>query len=149
MNRITFSRGGDIRPAAVVLVGLVLSAIAFTLDTLIAGAAPSAFGTPGEVPTFGFGKVLLASVPAVLGNALGFYMSYRHYDPRALVKFLAPAAGFFLAFMVPPVWGLLAGGTFAAFAVTSLLNIVPVAIVVPALLSLRPDSVAVASPSDA
>src|SRR3712207_6379325 len=67
---LTFSKGGDIRPAAVVLVGLVLSAIAFTLDTLIAGAAPSAFGTPGEVPTFGFGKVLLASVPAVLGNAL-------------------------------------------------------------------------------
>jgi hypothetical protein len=75
-------------------------------------------------------------------------MSYRHYDPRALVKFLAPAAGFFLLFMVPPVWGLLPGGTFATFAVASLLNIVPVAIAVPALLSLRPDSVALASLSD-
>ncbi|CAA9453973.1 MAG: hypothetical protein AVDCRST_MAG80-2621 [uncultured Rubrobacteraceae bacterium] len=140
MNRITFSKGGDIRPAAVVLVGLVLSAIALALDTLIANAAPAAFGAPGEVSAFGPVKVLLASVPAVVGNTLGFYMSYRRYDPRALVKFLAPAAGFFVAFMVPPVWGLLAGGTFTAFAVASLLNIVPVAIAVPTLLGLRPGS---------
>ena len=152
MNRITFSKGGDIRPAAVILVGLVLSAIALALDMFIANAAPSFSGTPGEVPAFGLGKVLLASVPAVLGNTLGFYLSYRSYHPRALVKFLVPAAGFFVAFMIPPVWGLLAGGTFAAFAVASLLNIVPVAIAVPALLGLRPEpqpgSAPAASPSN-
>ena len=135
------------------MVGLVLSAIAFTLDTLISGAAPSAFGTPGEVPAFGFGKVLLASVPAVLGNTLGFYLSYRAYHPRALVKFIAPAAGCFVAFMIPPVWGLLAGGTFAAFAVAATLNVVPVAIAVSVLLGLRPDiqrpaGVMVASPGN-
>jgi hypothetical protein len=98
--------------------------------------------------------VLLASVPAVLGNTLGFYLSYRVYHPRALAKFLAPAAGFFVAFTIPPVWGLLAGGTFAAFAAASVLNIVPVAIAVTALLILRPgpqpDSApAAASPSNA
>ena len=147
MNRITFSKDGGIRPAAVVLVGLVLSAVAFALDALIANAAPSAFGAPGEVPAFGPGKVLLASVPAVLGNTLGFYLSYRRYDPRALAKFLAPAAGFFAAFMVPPVWGLIAGGTFAAFAVASVLNVVPVAIAVSVLLALRPDQPATASAS--
>ena len=151
MNRITFSKDGAIRPATVVLVGLVLSAIAFALDTLIANAAPAGFGAPGEVPAFGAGKVLLASVPAVLGNTLGFYLYYRAYHPRALAKFLAPAAGFFVAFTIPPVWGLLAGGTFAA---ASVLNIVPVAIAVTALLILRPgpqpDSApAAASPSNA
>ena len=82
--------------------------------------------------------MLLASVPAVLGNTLGFYMSYRSYGPRADLKFLAPAAGFFVAFMAVPVWGLLAGGTTTAFAVASILNVVPVAIAVPALLALRP-----------
>lgn len=96
------------------------------------------FGAPGEVPAFGLGKILLASVPAVLGNTLGFYMSYRSYHPRALVKFLAPAAGIFTAFMIPPVWELLAGGNLATFAVASLLNVVPVALAVPVLLGLRP-----------
>ena len=102
MNRITFSKDGALRPATVVLVGLVLSAIAFALDTLIANAAPAGFGAPGEVPAFGAGKVLLASVPAVLGNTLGFYLSYRAYHPRALAKFFAPAARFFVAFTIPP-----------------------------------------------
>jgi hypothetical protein len=141
MNRIVFSREGEIHPAAVVLVGLILSAIAFALDMLIATAAPTALGAPGEVATLGFATVLMMSVPAVLGNTLGFYMSYRRYDPRALVKFLAPAAGFFVAFMVPHVWGLIAGGTFANFAVAAILSIVPVAIAVTTLLALRPDSV--------
>ena len=140
MNRITFSQEGEIRPAAVALLGLVLSAVAFAIDSLIANAAPSAIGAPGEVPEFGIGKVLLATVPAVLGNTLGFYLSYRSYDPRALVKFLAPAAGFFVAFMVPPAWGLLAGGTLAAFAVAATLNVVPVAIAVTVLLALRPQA---------
>jgi hypothetical protein len=65
-------------------------------------------------------------------------MSYRRYDPRALVKFLAPAAGIFVVFMIPHVWGLLAGGTFAAFAVAAILSIVPYAIAVTTLLALRP-----------
>ena len=141
MNRITFSREGEIRPVAVVLVGLILSAIALSLDALIANAGPSALGAPGEVPAFGLGKVFLASVPAVLGNTLGFYMAYRRYDPRALAKFLAPAAGFFAAFMIPPMWGLVAIGTLAA----SVLNVVPVAIAMPTLLALRPDQPATAS----
>ena len=128
MNRITFSREGEIRPAAVVLVGLVLSAAAFAIDLLIAIAAPAALGAPEEVSRFGIVKVVLATFPAVLGNALGFYMAYRRYDPRALVEFLAPAAGFFVVFMSLPVWGLISGGTITAFAVA-----------VPALLALRPD----------
>ncbi|QIN80131.1 hypothetical protein GBA65_18195 [Rubrobacter marinus] len=138
MNRIMFSRGGEIRPAAVVVVGLLLSAIAFAVNTLIAGAAPPALGAPGEVAQFGIVKVLLASVPAVLGNTLGFYMSYRRYDPRALVKFLAPAAGFYAAFMSIPVWGLISGGTFTTFVVGAIINAVAVAVAVPALLALRP-----------
>jgi hypothetical protein len=157
MNRITFNESGEIRTVAVVLVGLTLSVIAFALDMLIAAAGPSAFGTTGEVPAFGFGKVLMASVPAVLGNAYGFYSSYRSYDPRALLKFLAPAAGFFLAFMIPPVWGLLAGGNLATFTIASLLNIVPIALAVAVLLGLRPGprtdprtgSTLAASPSNA
>ena len=83
MNRIMFSREGEIRPAAVVLVGLILSAMAFGTNTLIANAVPPALGAPGEVSQFGTMKVALATFPAVLGNALGFYMSYRRYDPRA------------------------------------------------------------------
>ncbi len=138
MNRIVFSQEGEIRPAAVVAVGLVLSAVAFAINTLIANAAPPAFGAPEEISQFGFVKVALATIPAVLGNALGFYMSYRRYNPRALVKFLAPAAGFYAAFMSIPVWGLLSGGTFTAFAVGAILNTVAVAIAVPALLVLRP-----------
>ncbi|QIN77440.1 hypothetical protein GBA65_01755 [Rubrobacter marinus] len=138
MNRIAFSPEGEIRPAAVVLVGLVLSAVAFAINTLIASAGPPALGAPDEVSQFGTVKVVLATIPAVLGNALGFYMSYRSYDPRALVKFLVPAAGFFVAFMSIPVWGLLAGGTVTAFVVAATLNVVAVAVAVPALLALRP-----------
>ena len=140
MNRIMFDREGGIRPGAVVAVGLVLSAVAFAINTLIAGAAPSAFGAPEEISRFGFVKVTLATIPAVLGNALGFYTSYRRHDPRALGKFLAPAAGFYAAFMSIPAWGLLSGGTFTAFAVGAILNTVAVAIAVPALLALRPGS---------
>ena len=138
MNRIMFSREGEIRPAAVVLVGLVLSAMAFGINTLIANAVPPALGAPGEVSQFGTIKVALATFPAVLGNTLGFHMSYRRYDPRALVKFLAPAAGFFVAFMGLPVWGLISGGTITAFAVAATLNVVAVAVAVPALLAMRP-----------
>lgn len=140
MDRIVFSREGGIRPAAVVGVGLLLSAIAFAVNMLIANVAPPAFGVPGEVSQFGFAKVLMATVPAVLGNALGFYMSYRRYDPRALLKFLAPAAGFYAAFMSIPVWGLISGGTLTAFAVGAIINTVAVAIAVPALLALRPEA---------
>jgi hypothetical protein len=140
MNRIVFSREGGIRPAVVVGVGLLLSAIAFAVNMLIANAAPPAFGAPEEVSQFGFAKVLMATVPAVLGNALGFYMSYRRYDPQALVKFLAPAAGFYVAFMSIPVWALISGGTYTAFAVGAILNTVAVAIAVPALLALRPEA---------
>lgn len=138
MNRVVFSQEGEIRPAAVVGLGLILSAIAFAINTLIANAAPPLLGAPDEVSQFGFVKVVLATVPAVLGNALGFYMSYRRYDPRALVKFLAPAAGFYVAFMAVPLWGLISGGTLTAFAVGSTLNTIAVAVAVPALLALRP-----------
>lgn len=154
MNRITFSPEGEIRLPAVVLVGLVLSAIAFALDMLIATTAPSAFGAPGEVAALGFATVLGMSAPAVLGNTIGFYYSYRCYDPRADLKFLAPAAGFYLAFMVPHVWGLLAGGALANFAVAAVLTTLPVIIGVTALLGLRPgprpaNAPATASPSNA
>ena len=148
MNRITFSPEGKIRPAAVVLVGLVLSAVAFALDIVVATAAPSAFGAPGEVAALGFATVSGMSVPAVLGNTVGFYYSYRRYDPRALVKFLAPGAGFYVAFMVPHVWGLLAGGTFANFAVAALTTL-PVTIGVTTLLALRPGPVNAAAPDNA
>lgn len=138
MNRITFSREGEIRPSVVVLAGLILSATAFAINTLIANAAPAALGAPGEVSQFGTMKVMMATLPAVLGNTMGFYMSYRRYDPRALVKFLAPAAGFYLAFMGIPTWGLVSGGTPTSFAVGAALNTVAVAVAVPALLALRP-----------
>ncbi|MEJ7840395.1 MAG: hypothetical protein WKF95_01400 [Rubrobacter sp.] len=153
MNRVTFNESGDVRGAAVVLVGLTLSVIAFALDVLISTVGPSVVGAPGEVPAFGLGKVLLASVPAVLGNAYGFYSSYRAHDPKALLKFLAPSAAFFVAFMIPPVWGLIAGGNLATFAVAALLNIVPVAVAVSVLLGLRPgprtDSAMAVSPGNA
>lgn len=140
MNRIMFSKEGGIRPAAVIVAGLVLSAIAFALDLMIIRNASAIFGSLGEVHEFGIGKALLASFPAVLGNTLGFYMSYRSHDPRALVKFLAPAAGFFVLFMIPPVWTLiLGGGTLGTFATSSVLNIVPVSVGVAALLALRPE----------
>lgn len=116
MKRITLSKGGDLRPAGLVMVALVLAAIAAALDMLVATAAPAVLGVPSDLPALGLGTVLLASIPPVLGNALGFYMSYRSYQPRALLKFLVPAAAFFLLFMIPPVWGLLAGGTPASFA---------------------------------
>ena len=140
MNRIMFTGEGNIRPAAVVGVGLILSAIAFAVNVLIANAAPPAFGAPGEISQFGFVKVLMATVPAVLGNVFGFYMSYRRYDPRALVKFLVPAAGFYVAFMAIPAWGLISGGTLTAFAVGAIINTVAVAVAVPALLALRPQA---------
>jgi len=88
----------------------------------------------------------------VLGNTLGFYMSYRSYDPQALVKFLAPAAGFFVLFMIPPAWTLiLGGGTLGTFATSAVLNIVPVSLGVAALLALRPkrESAPEIVPSDA
>jgi hypothetical protein len=67
-------------------------------------------------------------------------MFYRSYDPRALVKFLAPAAGVFVLFMIPPAWTLiLGGGTLGTFATSSVLNIVPVSLGVAALLALRPE----------
>ena len=149
MNRIMFNAEGGIRPSAVIGVGLLLSAVAFAVNTLIANVAPPAFGASEEVSRFGFVKVLMATVPAVLGNALGFYMSYRSYDPRALVKFLAPAAGFYAAFMAIPVWGLISGGTFTAFAVGAIINTVAVAIAVPALLALRPLAAPEPVPEDA
>ena len=146
MSRIVFGREGGIRPVAVVLVGLVLSAVAFAVNTLISGSVPPALGAPEEASQFGFVKVVLATVPAVLGNALGFYMSYREPDPRADLKFLAPAAGFYLVFMSIPVWGLASGGTLTAFAVGATLNTVAVAVAVPALLALRPQSAAAPAP---
>jgi hypothetical protein len=105
---------------------------------LIATTAPSFIGAPGEVAALGFATVLGMSVPAVLGNTMGFYYSYRRYDPRGNLKFLVPATGFYVAFMVPHAWGLLAGGTFANFAVSAALTTLPVTIGVTTLFALRP-----------
>ena len=138
MNRIAFSTEGEIRPAVVVMVGIVLSAVAFGVNTLVANAVPPALGAPGEVAHFDAVRDVLATLPAVLGNTLGFYMSYRSPDPRADLKFLVPAAGFFVAFMGLPVWALVSGGTTTAFVVASALNVVSVSVAVPALLALRP-----------
>ena len=140
MNRIAFSKEGGIRPVAVVLVGLVLSAVAFALDWTIIRNASALFGSLGEVHEFGVGKALLASVPAALGNTLGFYLSYRAYDPRALAKFLAPAAGFFVLGMIPPAGTLLLGrDTLGTFATSAALSTVSVGLAVTALLALRPE----------
>ncbi|BDP43932.1 hypothetical protein DAETH_39010 (plasmid) [Deinococcus aetherius] len=84
------------------------------------------------------GKLMLATLPAVLGNTLGFYLSYRAPHLRALSKFLLPAAAFFVLFMLPALWALLMGSGLGAFAAAALINIVPVAIAVPILLGLRP-----------
>lgn len=139
INRITFDREGKIRPVAVVLVGLILSTMAFALDWMVVRNAPAVFGSWGEVHDFRVGKALMASFPAVLGNTLGFYMSHRAPDPRALVKFLAPAAGFFVLFMTPPAWTLiLGGGTVATFATSTVLNVIPVGLAVATFLALRP-----------
>ena len=50
MNRITFSLEGKIRLTAVVLVGLILSAVAFALDMLIATTARRLSGRRARLP---------------------------------------------------------------------------------------------------
>jgi hypothetical protein len=147
MKRITLCRGGRLSLAALALVTLALSAVALAIDMLVAAVAPSVLGEPSDDLVLGLVGVSLASIPPVLGNAIGFYFSYRSYDPRALLKFLAPAAAFYLIFMIPPVWGLVAGGAFASFAVASALNVVPLAVALPVLLSLRPDTATATSVS--
>jgi len=142
MNRIAFNREGEIRPASVVIIGLVLSTIAFALEWMIIRDAQAIFGSLGEVYGFGIGT-------ALLGNPLGFYMSYRGHDPRADLKFLAPAAGFFVLFMIPPAWTLpLGGGTLATFATSSVLNMIPVGLAVATFLALRPASALGTAPDD-
>lgn len=147
-QRTASSPNGRLWAGRVGLAALLLAATAAALDLLVAAAAPSVLGVPSDLPALGLVPVLLASIPAVLGNAFGFYTSYRSHQPRALRKFLVPAATFFALFMIPPVWRLLAGEAPAAFAAAALLNFLPVAIAVPALLRLRPAGVAGASPSD-
>ena len=51
MNRILFSREGEIRPAAVVAVGLILSAIAFDIHTLIANGPRRPSGCRARPPS--------------------------------------------------------------------------------------------------
>jgi hypothetical protein len=53
MNRIVFCKEGEIRPVAVVLMGTVLSTIAFALDLMIVRNASAIFGSLGEVHGFG------------------------------------------------------------------------------------------------
>jgi uncharacterized membrane protein len=140
MKRFTLFRGSRLSLAALALVTLALSVIALTIGMLVDAVAPSVLEVPSDDPVLSLMSVSLASILSVLGYAIGFYFSYRSHDPRALLKFLAPAAGFFLAFMISPVWGLLAGDAFASFAVASALNVVPLAVALPVLLSLRPDN---------
>ena len=138
MNHLTFSPIGEIRTSSVILLCVLLSGLALSLNLLIAGVAPGVFGVANDHPVLSLNKLMLASIPAVLGNTLGFYLSYRSPGPRALVKFLVPAALFFVLFMSAPTWLLFTGGTPAAFALTALLNAAPVILAVSIFLSLRP-----------
>ncbi len=49
MSRIVFGKEGKIRPVTVVVVGMVLSTIAFALDWMIVRNASAIFGSLGEV----------------------------------------------------------------------------------------------------
>ena len=138
MNRLTFNPTGSIRVPSVILLGFVLSAMALTLNVLLAGVAPAAFGVPNDLPVLELNRLMWATIPAVLGNTLGFYLAYRSIRLHALRKFLEPAALFYALFMIPPIYALLGGGTLAAFTVAALINTVPVALAVPVFLSLRP-----------
>ena len=138
MNRLTFDQTGNIRAPSVVLLGFVLSGLALSLNVLLAGVAPTAFGVPSDLSVLGLNRLMWATIPAVLGNALGFYLAYRAPHPRALRKFLVPAAAFYGLFMIPHLWALLAGGTLGAFGVGALISTVPVALAVPVFLGLRP-----------
>lgn len=138
MNSVMFGETGRLRTSSVLLAGLALSALALTVNTQVAAAAPAVLGAPNDLPPLSPARLMLATLPAVLGNTLGFFLAYRSPHPRALLKFLVPAALFFVLFMLPALWALLTGGSLAAFAVATVINVVPVAVAVPVLLSLRP-----------
>ena len=90
MKGITLFECGRLSPVALSLVILAMSAAAFAIDILVATVAPSFLGVPGDDPVLGLRRVSMASIAPVLGNAIGFYMSYRSYHPRADLRFLAP-----------------------------------------------------------
>ena len=138
MNQLTFDTNHRIRTMSVVLIGIVLSALALSLNLLIARLAPNLFGIPADLPLLTLNTLMLATIPAVLGNTLGFYLAYRSPHPHALRKFLIPAALFFVLFMLPHIWTLFTGGTLSAFALATLINTVPVGLAVSVFLNLRP-----------
>ena len=138
MDQLTFDTDHRIRTMSVVLVGIILSALALSLYLLIARIVPNLFRIPADLPLLTLSNLMLATIPAVLGNTLGFYLAYRSPHPHALRKFLIPAALFFVLFMLPHIWTLFTGGTLSAFALATLINTVPVGLAVSVFLSLRP-----------
>jgi len=126
---------------------LILAAASLAINLTATRAAAAVLGLSDHLPALAFPQIVPVSVLPVLGYGFGFYMSYRSRRPRALLLFIGPGAAIFLALIIKPALGLLNSGSLASFAVTLLVNAVPVLVAVPVLLRLRPDTTPSADPS--
>ena len=120
---------------SVAMVAIPTAVVALAVNLAIRALALGPFEVPA--PALPLMPLIIASVGAVLGPALGCYLAFRRPGPDSMRKFLLPGAGFALMGIVIEMIRFAADhGDFGALSVGASQGLVAIGLALPILLRL-------------
>lgn len=115
-----------------------LCILAFLVNATIVAVALQGFNVPADTAMLDFPVLAFGSVGPVVGNAIGFYASYRKPFAASIVVFLTPGVLLTSAFMVPVVAHFGDSSDVGALVASTLVTVSPTILTVAVLLWRRP-----------
>lgn len=122
------------RPERVARATAPLVVLAFLTNAAIVGTAIQAFNVPATISSLDFPALIASSVFPVLGNAFGFFMSYRKVSSASLPLFLGIGVVITTVFLVLAVLDYGDHDDVGQFVTAVLVTLAPTVITVVALL---------------
>jgi hypothetical protein len=116
--------------------------VAIVLVFAMREVAVGVFEVPGDEPTLISSALILSTFFPVVGNAFGFFMSYRRPQRVSLLLFLGVGAIMMVAGTALSMTKLSASAGSGSVITTLLANMIPVLVVAPLLLRLRENDAA-------
>jgi hypothetical protein len=116
--------------------------VAIALVFAVRGVAVGMFEVPDDEPTLIGSALILSAVLPVVGNAFGFFMSYRRPQRLSLLLFVGVGAIMTVVGTAVSMTKLSASAGSGSVITTLLVSVIPVLVVVPALLRLRENDAA-------
>jgi hypothetical protein len=134
--------GAPVAPRALLPTMLGAFVVAIALVFAVRGVAVGMFEVPGDEPTLISSALILSTFFPVVGNAFGFFMSYRRPQRLSLLLFLGIGAVMTVGGTTLSMTMLSSSADSGAVITTLLVSVLPVLVVVPALLRLRENDAA-------